>query len=90
MIVLNCGADGINSPLQVSQNWPQPSPDLEARRKTPQIITSRLKARAKRAYLANRDIFGTGNIIADKDKVRISLSFAPGKQKTVTAPAFCS
>ena len=57
MIVFSSGADGMTSPWQVSQCWPQPSPDFDARRKTPHKITRILNPKTNHAYFANLSSF---------------------------------
>src|SRR4051794_29933776 len=55
--VFSSGADGITSPWHVSQCCPHPSPDFEARRKTPHKITTRFQTSVNHAYLAKPDSF---------------------------------
>jgi len=63
MTVFSCGAVGIASPPQVSQCWPHPSPEYDARRNTPQRITKRLNPRANQANFAKPFSFCSGILL---------------------------
>jgi hypothetical protein len=58
MTVFNCGAVGIASPPHVSQCCPQPSPEYDARKNTPQRITTKLYASANHANFVKAFVFG--------------------------------